>query len=419
MDKQELREIVLEQNARKPTQEYVDRDVLKQISKLQSLQECVVISGMRRSGKSTVLERLKLASQERDYFINFEDERLVGFTEQDGQKLLEVFMELWGPQKTLFLDEIQEVPNWERFIRRLYGQGYKIYLTGSNASLFSKELGTLLTGRYVQIEVFPYSFSEYARHQLDGIELDWITSRQKGQVLQAFAHYFAFGGIPVVARTESLEYLQSLYSSILYRDVVVRYKIRDERSLKELVLYLASQVGKEQSYSNLKKVLGLGSATTAADYCHYLESSYLCFAVNCYSPSLKAQMLASKKFYFIDHAIPKHLGFHFSEDRGRLLENIVFIELKRRGFEIFYHKGKKECDFILRRGAIIVMAIQVAVSISNETTKSREIEGLVEAMDTYSLNEGVILTEEESQGIVHGNKTITVMSLWKWLFQSF
>lgn len=409
MDKQELREVVLEQYDFKTPKEYVPRHILEQIEKLKELEEVVVITGLRRSGKSTVMDRLRYLSQERDYFINFEDERLVGFTAKDGQRLLEVFMELWGPQKTLFLDEIQEVPDWERWVRRLYGQGYKIYLTGSNASLFSEELGTLLTGRYVQLEIYPYSFSEYAGS---------FSSKDKGAMLKLFSNYLEFGGIPVVSKTHSMEYLQSLYTSILYRDIIARHKIRDERPIKELVLYLASHVGKEQSYSGLAKVLGLGSATTVAEYCNHLKNSYLCFPVSRYSHSVKAQILSNKKFYFIDHSLTRYLGFHFSEDRGRLLENIVFIELKRLGVEIYYHKDKKECDFVLRRGAKIMMAIQVTVSMAQIKTREREISGLLEAMEAYSLAEGWIITEESPETIEIGERTIHIVPLWQWLLKS-
>lgn len=419
MDKQQLREVILEQRAysvHEPSTEYVPRQVLERIEKLQELKEIIVITGMRRAGKSTVLDRLRGLSAERDYSINFEDERLAGFTFEDGQRLLEVFMELYGPQKTLFLDEIQEVPEWERWVRRLYGQGYKIYLTGSNASLFSKELGTLLTGRYVQLEVYPYSFAEYARYRHSNIDqADRLAGKDKALVLQLFSNYLASGGIPVVAKTQSLEYLQSLYTGILYRDIIVRHKLRDERSIKELVLYLASHVGKEQSYIGIKKILGLGSATTVADYCHFLEDSYLCFTINRFSYSVKTQMLSNKKFYFIDHALTRFLGFHFSEDRGRLLENIVFVELKRRGYEIYYHKDKKECDFVLRRGASIIMAVQVTVSMAQPKTREREIAGLVDAMDAYSLTDGLIITEEASETIDLGSKQVVVMSLWQWL----
>lgn len=154
-----------------------------------------------------------------------------------------------------------------------------------------------------------------------------------------------------------------------------------------------------------------------ADYCHYLEESYLCFTISRYSYSVKAQMLSNKKFYFVDHALTKYLGFHFSEDRGRLLENIVFVELKRRGFEVYYHKDQKECDFVLRRGVTIVMAIQVSVSMAQPKTRSREIAGLIEAMDAYSLTEGLIITEEAPEIIDLDQRKINVVPLWQWLLK--
>lgn len=416
MDPAVLKQVVAEQNRIRRPEHFFSRSLYHKIQEHKQTHDIIVISGVRRCGKSTLLQEIRFESKESDYFINFEDDRLIKFDVTDFQLLFEIFIELYGIQKVFYFDEIQNISGWERFVRRLHTQGYKIYITGSNATLFSRELGTKLTGRYVQIEMYPYSFSEYASHfypDFTGKKI--LTTEETGQLLNLFARFRELGGIPEYVEFHKSEYLHNLYESILYKDVISRFNLTHDKPIKEQVHYLASNIGKEFSYNGLRKLVGLASATTVSEYCHYLEKCYLLFIVNRYSHSLKKQLLSNKKCYFIDPVLAKYMGFRPTEDYGRLMENIVFLELKRREKEVYFHQDKKECDFLVRSNGKIEEAIQVCSSIDSTSTKEREVEGLVEAMHAYSLNQGLILTEHQTESFVIEKHTIRIMPIWKWL----
>jgi predicted AAA+ superfamily ATPase len=399
---------------------YIKRTLEPKLLELSLNKEITVLTGLRRSGKSVLLHYVRNQSTEPDYYFNFEDERLSEFTVNDFQLLHEVFIELFGVQKVFYFDEIQNIDGWEMFVRRLYNNGNKIYITGSNANLFSEELGTRLTGRYIPVSVYPVSFSEYLNYKNESLigSKPWSTT-QIGQIKQLFAQYCIDGGIPEYIKHKRMDYLQALYESILYRDIIARYKLPNALLLKKLVFYLASNCSKEITYNSLKKLFAVGSSTTISDYCHYLENSYLCFTISRYSDSVKAQIQSPKKVYFIDPAISRMLGFKISEDFGRLIENIVFLELKRNNKEIYYHGESKECDFLIREGGKTIQAIQVCKEMHNPKTKQREIEGLIEALTRFSLTEGLIITENEEyvEDIQVGDKIfkLTVIPIWKWL----
>ena len=380
--------------------------------------EIVVLSGIRRCGKSTLLNYLRNTSPEKDYFINFDDDRLINFTIRDFQVLYEVFLELFGEQKTFFFDEIQNIEGWERFVRRLHDKGNKVYITGSNASMLSKELGTRLTGRYIQYELFPFSFNEFLKFEkIDVEEKDFFTTEGKALIKRKFNEYFLHGGFPGYLKSKNRDYLKSLYESILYRDVMVRNKLTNEKEIMELVLFLASNPAKLASYNSLKSVIGVQNATTVKNYLEYLQNTYLLFLVNKYDTSLKKQLQNPKKVYFIDTGLIRRIGFQTEEDNGRLLENLVYVELRRRAKQIYYHKQKYECDFLIKTKTKITEAIQVTWSMFSEETKNREIAGLLEAMELHKLKKGLILTEAEEDEIILRQKTITVMPVWKWLLK--
>jgi predicted AAA+ superfamily ATPase len=377
---------------------YIERDEYE--AKLESFAtnpEIVVIIGMRRCGKSVLMNKVRQQNKESDYYFNFEDERLVEFNLKDFETLQIVFTELFGIQKTYYFDEIQNILGWEMFARRLYNAGNKIYITGSNANLFSDELGTRLTGRYLSMSVYPLSFKEYlSHHEPDIVKAKALSTIQLGLRNKYFQDYLQKGGIPEYVKYQQIEYLQTLYESILYRDIIARYKISNVLALKKMVFYLASHCSKTFTYNSLRKFLELGSVTTVIDYSYYLERSFLCFFVHKYSDSINAQQQSAKKIYFCDHILAKTLGFRISPDIGRTLENIVFLELKRRKYDIFYYHQVKECDFIIREGIKTVQAIQVCVSLDDPHTKKREIEGLIEALDYFSMQKGIIITEREA-----------------------
>ena len=381
-------------------------------------QEITVISGIRRCGKSTLLHEIRSKNAEKDYYFNFDDERLINFKLDDFQLLYEVFLELFGKQSTFYFDEIQNVKGWERFVRRLHDYKNKVYVTGSNASMLSRELGTHLTGRYYQQELFPFSFAEYlAFSEREVPQKSFFSTEEKVRFHSDFLHYFSKGGFPAYLQSGNSQYLKSLYESILYRDVMVRNGLTNEKEMQELVHFLASNTSKLFSYNSLTRVIGVKNATTVKNYLSFLENTYLLFLVNKYDFSVKKQIQNPKKIYFIDLGLIRELGFHHSEDNGRLLENLVFIELKRRGKEVYYHAQKHECDFVIKEKNQIVQAIQVSWSIYNPTTKEREIEGLVEALTCYNLKEGLILTDEDEDEFTIKNFKIKVMPTWKWLLK--
>lgn len=421
MDQQVLKDVIIDQRAlRVLPSPLVPRTIHADLPRLKQSKQVVIISGIRRCGKSVLLEKIREESSECDYVINFDDDRLVNFQLEDFQVLYELFIELYGPQKTFYFDEIQNIPGWERFIRRLSDAGNKIYITGSNASLLSAELGTRLTGRYLEIHLYPYSFIEFLKFkQLKLPDLKKLTTMEKGLLKSNINAFLKLGGMPEYLEFENTEYLHNLYTSIIYRDIIVRYNINNHQAVKELVYYLASHIGKECSYNGLKKILGLSSPSTVSEYCGYLQNSFLCYLINRFDYSLKKQIQYPKKIYFIDSALAVNVGFRFSKDEGRLLENIVFLELKRRGHEIYFHKDKKECDFVLRNGVKIISAIQVCLEMENSETENREMAGLIEAMETYELTSGLIITQDTFLQKIHtiDGKTfeIKVVPIWFWL----
>ena len=420
MDREILKQIIMDQLKYRSPKNYYQRTVTKTIQRFENDPNIIILSGIRRSGKSTIQRMLQLellnTNTPSDYYFNFDDERLVKFQVSDFQTLLEVFIELFGDQSRFYFDEIQNIEGWERFIRRLYEQGKKIYITGSNARLLSKELGTHLTGRHIQLEVFPLSFFEIVNHRYpEVLSKKALSTTDVGMILHHFSNYLKNGGIPEYVEFEKTEYLKDLLEGILYRDIIVRYKIQDEKALRETVYYLASNIGKEFSYTNLANTVGVSSPHTIANYCDYLEQCYLSFFICRYSHSLQKQIQSNKKCYMIDPALIRTTGFRVSEDRGRILENVVFLHLRMKMREIYFHKEQKECDFVLREGNRIVQAIQVTTSLSNAEVKKREIDGLIEAMRAYDLQEGIILTENDSDTIEIDGFRISVIPIWKWL----
>lgn len=422
MDKQRLKEVILDQKEVKPLKTVIPRSVYSQVEHLKTSKQIVIISGLRRSGKSVLLEQIQNDSSECDYFINFDDDRLVNFQLEDFQVLYELFIEMYGVQRTFYFDEIQNILGWERFVRRLHDQGNKIYITGSNASMLSKELGTRLTGRYIEINLYPYSFKEFLVYQNASFDLEKLSTTQKGTLKSFFNQFVDLGGLPEYLASSLREYLHTLYENIIYRDIIVRHNISNHQAVKELVYFLASNIGKECSYNALRKTLGLSSPSTVSEYCSFLEDSFLCFLVHRFDYSLKKQIQNPKKVYFIDQALAVNIGFRFSQDLGRLLENIVFIELKRRGFDIYYHKGKNECDFLIREQARIVGAIQVCASLDSAQTYEREINGLLEALEKYKLSLGYIITQDTQMHkeitFNHLTYQIEIIPIWRWLLQN-
>lgn len=419
MDIRILKEIIREQKVffeAEGPEGLVEREVLKKVFEFLKLPHALVISGLRRSGKSTLLKQVRknFYGDELVYYLNFEDERLIGFEVGDFNLLYETFIELFGKSRVFFFDEVQNVEGWEYFVRRMYDRGFKFIITGSNSSLLSRELGTKLIGRYVGLELYPFSFREFLTFKSIPSPKEPLTE-ERGLIKGAFNEYLEKGGIPEYLRFENTEILKTLYENILYKDILVRYGLGDEKALRELALYLFSNYSSEINYSKLQKMLDLGSANTVKSYINYLENSYMVFTIPKYDFSLKKQIYAPKKVYVIDSAFINLISFKFSRDRGKLLENLVFLELKRKNREIYYHRDRKECDFIVIENKKPLEAIRVSTVLNDN--REREYGGLFEALEAYGLDSGLILTEaEELEETVRGKK-IMVRPIWKWLLE--
>ncbi|MCL1932961.1 MAG: ATP-binding protein [Candidatus Azobacteroides sp.] len=373
-------------------------------------EQIVVISGIRRSGKSTLLRQF--ASHFTGYrYLNFDDDRLIRFEVDDFSNL----MLLWQKQgdfNTVFLDEIQNVFQWERFVRRIYNEGYKVFITGSNSKLLSSELSTHLTGRHKTIELFPFSFVEFSVMKKIAYE-NIKTTPEKAKLLAAFDEYLLEGGFPYYCKTKEKDFLTLLYDNILYKDVLFRFTIRDKRSFRESANFVLTNIGKEFSYENIAKTLNIKSSSTVKMYLDYMEEAYLIFTLSKYDFSLKKQYTSNKKLYVIDNGLRNNVAFSFSSDKGRLLENAVFLELKRRGGNIYFHRDKKECDFLIQQGTRITEAVQVCYELNDEN-KDREMKGLLEAMNYYQLETGTIITRSQSSAETFANKNIRIVPSWKW-----
>src|SRR3989338_7004363 len=352
--------------------------------------QITVISGIRRSGKSTLLAQFS-KNYENYYYINFEDERLVDFKVRDFANLMLVFKMMYSA-RVIFMDEVQNIKGWERFVRRLYEEGFKIFVTGSNAKLLSSELATHLTARYFKIELYPFSFVEFLN--FNKVDVIGHGSDSKVEIIKYFDEYARTGGFPEMVKYQDVEFLKRIYEDVLYKDLLVRFKIRDVEAFKQLAGYLFSNFTKAISYNSLKNMLGFKSAMSVKNYVNYLQESYLFFSIYKYDYSLKKQFISDKKIYAIDNGLRNAVSFAVSDDRGRLLENMIFLELKRRGYEVYFFKGKGECDFVLKEKNKITTAIQVS-EVLDESNKEREINGLREAMTQFHLKNGIMITKSQ------------------------
>ena len=379
-------------------------------------EEVIIISGVRRCGKSVLLQQIRACMPQKDYFFNFDDDRLGSFTSECFQQLYEVFIELYGEQDIFYFDEIQNIAGWEHFVKRLYNLGKKVFITGSNARMLSRELGTYLTGCYIAAELYPFSFAEFLAFRGKPQPREVAGTVAHGEMQSAFNDYLRSGGFPMYLRTENDIILKTLYDNILYKDIVVRNQIANVKELKELVYFTVSNIGKPLTYTSLAKAVGIKNVTTVKNYLEYIENTYLLFTISKLDYSVKVQLRNPKKVYAIDNALASRLGFHFSDEEGRLLENLVFVELRRRGGEIFYHNsGNAECDFVVRDGFRVTQALQVCCYPELLGTWELEIKGLLQALETYRLDEGFIITSSHEEDLSMEGKTIRFLPAWKWL----
>jgi predicted AAA+ superfamily ATPase len=413
MEKTIIKQIILEQKEIFGREEdIVKRDIPDYLIQTPKI---VVITGIRRCGKSTLLKEIS-GSFKNYAYANFEDERFLEFTVKDFNTLLEIFLEFNPATNTLFFDEIQNVSGWEKFVRRLFTEGYKIFVTGSSSNLLSSEIATSITGRNLKCELFPFSFKEYLLYQKFETK-DTYTTKEKASLSRHFEDYVKYGGFPEIVKSRNEKELMEIYQDILIKDLLVRLQIRDSKDFRDLSLYLLSNISRKMSYNNLKNILKFSNTSKVKNYVEFLGEAYLFFTLNKYDPSLKKQIMSSRKVYSIDTGLVNSVSFMFSKNAGPLLENIVFLELKRRFQEIYYHEDKKECDFLVKQKEKIVQAIQVTVSITDPNTEKREVEGLKEAMERYDLKEGYIITKDTEKTINLEGRTIKIKPIITWLLE--
>jgi predicted AAA+ superfamily ATPase len=398
MLKDELKSIVLSQrNWLKPDQDEIERDMLGAFPKLDPF--TYILTGPRRSGKSTLMKQLMRKESLKNY-LNFEDPRTFDFRIDDFFKLEEIFQELHGEESVYFYDEIQNVNEWERYVRLANDQKKVVVVTGSNASLLSKELGTKLTGRHLDFEVFPFTFHEF------------LTFRHISASPDSFLDYLKTGGFPEYLKKNLQEILVTLVNDILDRDIFIRHGLRNTETYRQITTYLFSNIGKEVSFNKLKNIFRIGSPTSVMDFFGYLRDAYLLFLLPRFDYSLKVQAVNPKKVFSIDTGLVHFNSLSASPDLGRLLENHIFLQLIRNKKEVWYHKKTRECDFISRSHKGIYTALQVTWEVNREN-EIREIEGLVEAMDLLKIKKGIIVTFDQEDRIKVGDKKIDIVPAWR------
>lgn len=377
-----------------------------------------IITGVRRSGKSTLAHR---ALRDINYaYVNFDDERLAGLDADNLNQLLEALYTVYGEFTHLLLDEIQNVEQWHLFVNRLLRNDIRIVLTGSNSRLLSNELATHLTGRYAKTELFPFSFKEFLKAK----EVEWnmaLTAKGKGLLLGHFLDYLRTGGFPDLLTGESSQnYINSLFDAIVSRDIVFRYNLRYSRTFRELSLYLLNNFSTEISYNRLKKIFGLGSENTAKNYVQYLEEAYLMACLPKFSFK-KQESLRYRKIYMIDTAFAGISGNYYSPNDGRLLENVVYLDLARKAdkfrYELFYFKKLVEVDFVIYSNRKVTELIQVAYSIADQKTIKREIRALLSAAKELNAEKLTIITLEEKNEIHEEDMTINIIPVTEWLLR--
>ncbi len=359
-----------------------------------------IITGIRRCGKSTLLLQILKEKYQDALFLNFEDPQLAGMETSDLGRLSNEIIR--RGIKVLFFDEIQVVEGWEIFIHQLLREDYQVFITGSNASLLSRELGTHLTGRHLSTELFPFSYSEFSKFK--GTEKDEAS----------FSNYLKQGGMPDYLRTGLGQYLNSLLDDILIRDIVVRHNIKDINSLRQLCVFLLSNIGNPISANKLAGMFDIKSSSTLLDYFSYLQDAYLLEFIPLFDYSLKKQIRNPKKVYAIDLGIYQQNSTLFSDNAGHTLENAVYLYLRQRTKEIYYFQQEGECDFVTIRRGKAEQLIQVCYEL-NEMNLRRETEGLFGAMRFFNQKEGIIVTQNQRDCFTEGEMTIKVVPAFEFM----
>jgi len=401
----------------------VKRYIITDIKKTLKLKQIKDIIGIRRSGKTTILYQIVKFLEENGekskniVFLNFDDTEI---NSASFDEIIKAIEKINPETRYLFLDEIQQKNGWERWIRTLYDTDKyaQIFISGSSASLLTKDVARVLTGRHITFTIFPFSFVEYL------VFIGWkdfsedYLEYNKNKILHYLLTYIKGGGFPEVIGKNEFErkiILTNIYNDILARDISARHNVSYDISRK-ISYHLLSNNSKEFSFRSIANAID-ASVETVETHLEYLKESYILLTLNVFSYKTKIQFKQNKKSYCIDTGLKNAVSFKFSEDIGRLVENMVFLEILRRGKEVFFWKNKnqQEVDFIIKDGLKPIQLIQVCWDIKNEKTKKREIEGLLSAMEEFKLKKGLILTEDYEEIEKYNQKEIRYKPLWKWL----
>ncbi len=398
-----------------------------------SSRQILSIVGPRRAGKTylcfQIITRLRRqVPRENILYINFEDERIHPLKGDELSLLLEVYEELYKVDRShnvyLFVDEIQNVPDWGRWCRRIHEsrKDIKLVITGSSSKLLSRELATELRGRTLTQMVFPYSFSEFLRAKKMEYDLRNLAyGADRPNIKRAFNEYLEYGGFPQIAEEAfRKQTLQNYYSTVFYKDLIERFKVKNFHMMEDFLRLMMDGFSSLMSLSKMeKKLKSIGHKASKSVLKSYLSSVndiFLLFSVKKYAFKRTEQLRHPVKIYSIDTGLVSAVRFSFSDDFGRHMENCAFVELARRSKEVYYHSDKGECDFLVRAGSRITEAIQVTRGLT-ESSREREVRGLLDAMKAHHLQEGLILTEDDAGKIEAEGLTITVKPLWLWLLE--
>ncbi len=413
--------------------EIIPRDVKIEEYLNMTPRKIVAITGFRRVGKTYILyslikKLLEEYSREEVIYINFDDERIPESTEFL-TNLLPTIKETFSEPKYLLLDEIQNMPNWSKWLRRIYdNENVNIFITGSSSKVSSRELPTELRGRSLEIKVYPLSFKEFLRFK--SIDVNYkdaeYSESTRAVILKALDEYLSYGGMPEVVladESKKFEILQDYFRTVLSRDIIERFNVGNEEGIKALLKLLLNSTNYSISklYNTLKSMGHHIGKTTVLNYLGHIESSYFIHSVPIFSYKIKDQMQYPRKVYIIDNGFISSISTKFSKDMGRLYENMVAVELLRRGskdnFDVFYWKDQrgKEVDFVIRKDLKIEQLIQVSYDVSDYDTKKREVTALIKASDALNCENLLIINSSYDAVEEIKGKKIVFVPLWKWL----
>lgn len=419
MTTQELLPIMAEQKEEFLSEDFASfcpREEERQIDLKSHLAQVVI--GVRRSGKSTMCRKVLREANVKAAYVNFDDERLAKTQTSDLNNILEALYIVYGDFQYLFLDEVQNIEGWPLFVNRLLRQKMHLIVTGSNAKLLSNELTTHLTGRHHKITLFPFSFEEYAR--MKQLDTQALTTKGQAAVKRELNTYLMNGGLPeLLIEKDSQGYIMALLEAIIKRDITLRFKVRYPEVLQRLATYLIDNFAQEYNATTIAELLGV-SDHTIDTYCGYLQEAFLLLALKKFSYKSR-ERIRDSKIYVIDNAFISNRTNTFStENLGWRLENAIYIELlhraSKRFADVFYYRDRTfEIDFIVAKDGVVEELYQVCYDMTNEKTRKREVNSLLQGATKFHCSNLTILTFDEQETITEGDYTIQVKSASQWL----